>query len=97
MKIKLTSLIFCFVFASNVFAQTGNISLNMQSLALQDVFKNIQDKSGYRFFYNDDLVDLQMPVSLIVRNVEIQEVIDELKSQTNLTFRIMEKNSNQQR
>lgn len=90
MKIKLTSLIFCFVFVSNVFAQTENISLSIENLALQDVFKTIQDESGYRFFYNDDLVDLKMPVSLKVRNVEIQEVIEELKSQTKLTFRLME-------
>lgn len=90
MKIKVLILFSCLFFATNVFSQDETISLKLKNTSLQNVFKTIQSESGYRFFYSDDLVDLSKPISIEVTKASMQAVIDELKTQTSLTFRIME-------
>lgn len=89
MKQKLLVLAVCFLFATNLFAQ-NNISLNIENMTLVNVFKTIQDKSGYRFFYSDDLVDLNKAISFNVKDVAIESIVNELEQQTELTFRLME-------
>ena len=90
MKIKVLILLGCLFFATHVFSQEDNISLNVKNTTLRNVFKTIQTESGYRFFYSDDLVDLNKSISISVENGSIQDVIEELKTQTSFTFRIME-------
>ncbi|MCY1718862.1 SusC/RagA family TonB-linked outer membrane protein [Prolixibacteraceae bacterium Z1-6] len=90
MRVKLFVLTVCFLLATNLFAQTESISLKVENMALADVFKTIQEKSGYRFFYSDDLVDLDKSISIDANRVGIQRIMNELESQTNLTFRLME-------
>lgn len=90
MKLKLLILTACILVGINSFAQTENISLKIENMALVDVFKTIQEEHGYRFFYSDDLVDLNKSISLTVENVGIQSVVNKLQAQTSLTFRLME-------
>lgn len=89
MKLKLIILAVCGVLSLNLFAQE-RISLNIENMALVNVFKVIQEESGYRFFYSDDLVDLNKSISLEVKDVGIQLVVNELQAQTDLSFRLME-------
>lgn len=90
MKLKLLILTTCFLFATNLFAQTESISLKIKDMALVDVFKTIQEKNGYRFFYSDDLVDLNKSISFELESAEIKSVVNKLEAQTSLTFRLME-------
>lgn len=90
MKLKLLLMVGCIILTSHLFAQDVTLSLNIKNRPLVEVFKTIQEESGYRFFYSDDLVDLNKSISIEVENFGIQEVVDELESQTNLTFRLKE-------
>lgn len=90
MKVKLLILTVCVLFTANLFAQNESISLKVNDMTLVDVFKTIQEESGYRFFYSDDLVDLNKSISFEVEDESIQTVVTELEAQTSLTFRLME-------
>ncbi|NQU55220.1 MAG: SusC/RagA family TonB-linked outer membrane protein [Bacteroidetes bacterium] len=90
MKLKLLLIVGCIMFTSYVYAQDVTLSLNIKNRPLVEVFKTIQEESGYRFFYSDDLVDLNKSISIKVENVEIQKVVNELESQTSITFRLKE-------
>ena len=57
---------------------------------MQEVFKTIQEESGYRFFYSDDLVDLNKQINLTANEKSIESIISDLESQTVLSFRLME-------
>lgn len=89
MKLKLLFLTACVLFATQLLAQE-NISLKVKDMALVDVFKTIEDESDYRFFYSDDLVDLDNSISFDLNDVDIRQVLGELEGQSNLTFRLME-------
>lgn len=89
MKLKLLFLTACVLFATQLLAQ-DNISLKVKDMALVDVFKTIEDESDYRFFYSDDLVDLDNSISFDLNDVDIRQVLGELEGQSSLTFRLME-------
>ena len=89
MKLKLLFLTLCVLFEMQAFSQE-TFSLKAKETALVDVFKSVEEESSYRFFYSDDLVDLAKSISFDLNEVEIRQVVNELESQTNLTFRLME-------
>ncbi len=92
MKVKLLLVICCLMFTGQIFAQSGKINFNIQNLTLKDAFKTIQEKSAYRFFYSDDLVDLNKQITIQAEELTIDEVIVLLEEKTTLSFRKMEDN-----
>jgi TonB-linked SusC/RagA family outer membrane protein len=92
MKVKLLLVVCCFLFTGQIFAQNEKYSFDIQNSTLKEAFKTIQEKSGYRFFYSDDLVDLNKQITLEANNLTIDEVIVSLEGLTTLTFRKMEDN-----
>jgi hypothetical protein len=88
MKVKI--LLICFLFISAIGFSQETISLKIENIPLKEVFKTIQKESGYRFFYSDDLVDIDKQINLTVKNKTIENIISELENQTNLTFSIKE-------
>jgi len=89
MKLKLLFLIVFVLFATHSFSQES-ISLKVEDVALVNVFKTIEEESDYRFYYSDDLVDLNKSISMDVKDVDIRLVVAELELQTDLSFRLME-------
>lgn len=79
----------CLLFACNIYAQ-NNISLKVENQTLEKVFKEIQTETGYRFFYSDDLLDLSKMISFDLKKTDINSLVNELKKQTDLSFRFME-------
>jgi NH3-dependent NAD+ synthetase len=89
MKLKLLFLTVCVLFATQAFSQE-TISLKVNEMDLVNVFETIEEESGYRFFYSNDLVDLNKAISFDLKDVDIRQVVSELESQTDLTFRLMQ-------
>ena len=83
---KLKVLLICLLFISATGFSQEKISLKINNSPLQEVFKTIQKESGYRFFYSDDLVDINKQIDLVVKDKTIENIINELERQTNLTF-----------
>lgn len=92
MNFKIFVAVCYFLFAGQAFAQNEKISITIQGATLKEALKTIQEKTGYRFFYSDDLVDLDKRIDLVVNDLTINEVIGALESKTSLSFRQMEDN-----
>jgi TonB-linked SusC/RagA family outer membrane protein len=89
MKLKLLFLSAFVSLGIHLSAQEG-ISLRVTDMALEEVINSIQEDHSYRFFYGDDLEDLNRTISMEVRDVSIRQILTELESQTDLRFRLME-------
>ena len=89
MKLKLLFLTVFVLLATHSFSQES-ISLKVKDMALVNVFKTIEKDHGYRFFYSDDLVDLNKSISVDLKDADIRQIVDELELQTDLSFRLME-------
>ena len=82
-----------------VLMQNGQISAQVQKMSLKEapktltgLFSYIQEKYGYRFFYNNDVVRSEMKVTLSSTDFTLPELVKELSVKTGLTFSIKENN-----
>lgn len=77
------------------FAHTQPVFVSIEQLAqvktttLADVFKTIKEKTGYVFFYSDDiLADLEKEVMLQITSGSIDEILAPLFKNSGLTYEI---------
>ena len=85
---------FAFIFfilvcvSASGFSQT--ISIDVDSMAIRQVIKNIERQTDYRFFYTDGLADLNRKVSVHFTAQSIENVLSELLVDTQLSYRIID-------
>ncbi|HQG78340.1 MAG TPA: SusC/RagA family TonB-linked outer membrane protein [Bacteroidales bacterium] len=77
---------------NNMWGQETRLNLPSTTMTLAELFKSVQDKSEIRFFYNDDLINPDQRVTLSSTKLTVAEMLDELKRQTSLSFRLMGSN-----
>ena len=64
----------------------NNLSLNVQNQPVSQVFNKISSMTGYKFFYDQRILDKTPNVTLNVRNTTIQNILDRITAQTYLYF-----------
>lgn len=89
MKIYLviTYFILTNLFSFGIYSQ--GISVSLMDTPLQKVIENIEEKSEYRFFYNNNLIDTSRKVSLESNDYRIKKILRLLFSDTNIDFKII--------
>jgi TonB-linked SusC/RagA family outer membrane protein len=76
--------------SANTYSQAKLISLEAKNVPLETVLKQIESQSDYSFLYTDR-INLKKEVSIQVSNRPIEEVLNTLFGNTNITFRTEEK------
>jgi TonB-linked SusC/RagA family outer membrane protein len=70
----------------------GSITLTMQQAEISKVLNKIERKGDFRFLYNYDLPALKKKVDVNLQNSGLKDALNQLFSNTDLTFRILENN-----
>jgi TonB-linked SusC/RagA family outer membrane protein len=85
-------MLFVFVFQSiaSSYAQSTRIDLNIKQSTLKQVFKEIESKTEYTFFYNDEVIDLDRIVNVQANKETIESILN--KVLINCTFKIENRN-----
>lgn len=83
-------LAFILLQASQIMAQSEKLALSGAPVDLPGLFSFVQEKYGYRFFYNNDLVNPDVSIKISSQEMTLQELLKELSAKTGLTFRLME-------
>ena len=73
-------------------SQTKRFSLNEKNISVRDVLKQIENQSEFRFFYEEDKLNVDDKLTISTSNSTIQEVLDQLSKQTGIEYRMMENN-----
>lgn len=68
------------------------ISLHCQDIALEKVFTELNQQSGYSFFWNDQGLSKAGHVSIDVKNATLREALDQCLAGTSLTYTVEEPN-----
>lgn len=83
---------------SNIYAHTDHAFISIEQLVksnkttMLDVFKTIKDKTGYIFFYSEDIKsELEKEVSLQTVSGSIDDILKPLFVGSNLTYKINDK------
>ena len=72
-------------FANTTSAQT-KIDVNVNNVTLEELFKDIQSKSEFIFFYKDNV--LKYNVTLNLKNASVTSILDSALKGTNLTYKV---------
>jgi TonB-linked SusC/RagA family outer membrane protein len=84
-------LVCCFVEDANAELDTQGITIRQQNVPLEKIFQSIEKQTGYRFFYNESLLEGVGKVSLNLQNVSLQEALDACFRDQPFTYSIVER------
>ncbi|MCW0483111.1 TonB-dependent receptor [Gaoshiqia sediminis] len=74
--------------AADLYSQNTKLSLEYQNEKIVTVLREIEDKSEFRFFFNEE-IDVNSKVSIDVSNAPIQTVMDEIFRDKNVNYEII--------
>lgn len=63
------------VSATESLAQETRINLKMENSTVKEVLKNIESRSDFTFYYNDNVIDTDKRVSMNVENTSISDIL----------------------
>lgn len=78
----------CMVNATSSYSQSTLLSLEVKNNTLEEVFRMIEKKSEYVFFYSDNVVNLKKKVSIQMKDQTIDKILDQLLKQTGNEYTI---------
>lgn len=76
--------------AASSYSQTL-LTLKMKDKTLKDVFHEIEKKSEYIFFYNDEAIDVNKKVDVVVKDVTIFEVLNKILDQNRSIYTVSDR------
>lgn len=79
------------LFAGNTYSQNATVSLHMKNASMQDIFREIEKQSEYRFFYNGSQIDLDKKVNIQASKTKVSEVLNNLLSSTDIAYKLIDK------
>lgn len=89
-RLYVLPLLCCLLLSVTTFGaeQKEKITLSLQNVSMRQFFKEIEQKSAYKFFYKDSHVENAPAVSVEAVNSPLQEVLNNVFSRTSLTYEI---------
>lgn len=93
LKMKLTTLLLMislFQMQANSYSQNTKVSLKLKDNKIEQVFKEIESKTEFRFLYKNREIELDKRVSINVKKKTVKEVLDQLFSGTKIKFTVYE-------
>lgn len=88
---KLTSILILVLslqtMATSLWSQSPGVTFKAEQTTLHELFNTIENETGYRFFYNNDEVNVSQKVSVDVADKPVGEVLTEAFSGLPYTFR----------
>lgn len=91
--LRILATCFClFLFSANTLpAQSSSFSLHIQNGTYEQIFKEIEQKTGYKFVYNTQEINPNSIHSVSVNNKNITAALDEIFEKTDIVYRISNK------
>lgn len=90
------SIILCFLgmihVSASVYSQSSKMSFSYKDVSLRDVLNDIEKSTDYRFFYNEDFIDMNRKVNLEGNDIRVEELLTELLMPAEAHFKILENN-----
>jgi TonB-dependent starch-binding outer membrane protein SusC len=78
--------------SGSVYSQNALLSLSVENKSMREVFKLIEQESDFRFFYNDEFIELNKNVNLNINNEKIDDILLSILDNSQVTYRILENN-----
>lgn len=78
------------VYANSSYSQV-KIDINVQNISVEELFKEIQNKSEYIFFYKDDVIDKKLRISISLKDALLTDILSKSFNNTDIGFSISDR------
>ena len=75
----------------NAYAQNARISIQMKNASIENVMKELEKQTGYRFFYDADAVKLNDLVDVFWSLKTVREALNELFGKRGIAYRLIDR------
>ena len=72
-------------------ASDNKVTLDVKNVALGSVLRAIEKQTDYGFFYSKEVIDVNVPVSIKVKNEAVTAVLDKLLPKYGISYTINNK------
>ncbi|MCT4648516.1 MAG: TonB-dependent receptor [Carboxylicivirga sp.] len=91
MKLSFLLLLIGFLqLSAKSYGQKEKLTLKMQDVSAQEVFKQLEQQAGLKFFYQDEQLSKIGHVSIDASEQSLNDVLSDLLDQTGLTFKLID-------
>jgi TonB-linked SusC/RagA family outer membrane protein len=73
------------------FNQYEKVPLSFENTEVLEVFEEVSKHTGYKFFYEASEVDLKHKVTILKKNLLVEDFLETLFKDTNLSYKLFEK------
>jgi TonB-linked SusC/RagA family outer membrane protein len=77
---------------ASAYSQNAKFSLNIKDQPLREVFKEIESKSQFHFFFGDNLLLLDKVVNANMENSNVEQILDQLLANSDYSYKVLENN-----
>lgn len=79
------------VVSASTYSQQTKLSMKFDEITIREVFRQIEEKSEFVFFYNEDYINVNRKVCINVRDEKVESILNELFKGTENSFKIYDR------
>lgn len=77
--------------ANSGYSQSTTLTLHLKNATLKDLIQVVEDQSEFIFVLSDEVVDLDKPIDIQIKNQTVDKILDEVFKSSELTYRIFDR------
>jgi len=77
---------------ASVYSQNKHFNMNEKEISIKDALRQIENKSEFRFFYEEKKLDVESKVGVNANNATIVEILDQLFDNKNIEYKVLDNN-----
>ncbi len=75
---------------ATVYSQSTKFDGDYRGKSMRQVFTEIENQSRFRFFFNDDFINIDQVVDIKVKNESVEGILDKLFEDSEISYMVME-------
>ena len=80
-----------FAIKASTYSQSTKLNLSMTNTTVEEAFKEIEARSEFYFFYQEEEIDLERKINLDLKNAKINQILDQILEGTGLKYKIVDR------
>ena len=77
--------------SATTYSQNTKLTVSSKNATLIDIFRNIEDQSEFYFYFNKEEVRSKENVSVELKDVQINDILDQVLASTSLEYKIIDR------
>lgn len=90
--ITLLSIVFILQVNASVYSQTTMLNVDVRKKPIREVLTSLEKSTDFRFFFNEDFIDVDLLVSLDIKNKNVDGVLKQMFEKTEIDYKLLDNN-----